>query len=236
MPVPIIAAGIGAVAAIGGAAISSSATKSAAKTQAQSTQDQLTLQKSIYDKNTANFAPDIASGDLASSRLDQLLGTVNDPTTGKPYDPTSILEATPGYSFSVDQALKGVNANAYAAGMGHSGATYKALAQRASDLATQNYNNYFNQVLDQAQRGTAAKSAIAGVGMNYANNASNTIQTGANNQANLTLVNGQNLANTLGNLGQLAGTAYSSSYGSGNKGGYDPNSNWATGKTGPYGL
>jgi hypothetical protein len=55
------------------------------------------------------------------------------------------FQADPGYQFRVSEALGGVNANFAARGKLRSGDAAKALAGRASDLASQEYNNWFNR-------------------------------------------------------------------------------------------
>lgn len=55
------------------------------------------------------------------------------------------FQADPGYQFRVSEALGGVNANFAARGKLRSGDAAKALAGRASDLASQEYNNWFSR-------------------------------------------------------------------------------------------
>lgn len=61
------------------------------------------------------------------------------------------FEADPGYRFRVDEALAGVNAASAARGKLRSGDAAKALMSRSSDLASQEYNNWFNRQLQRAQ-------------------------------------------------------------------------------------
>ena len=207
MPVAIIAAGIGAVGAIGGAAIAGGAAKSAARTQADAAAQQQAAIAKTRDENVAMFAPDVASGDAASSRINDLLGL-----SGNKIDAGAILRSTPGYQFRVDEALKGVNSNAYASGLGNSGATQKALQARAMGLADQTFNNYYGQVTDVANRGVAAKGAVAGVSTNATNSSNQVTQNAADNQSNLTLFNAANWNNAIAGIGKAAGTVLQSSY------------------------
>lgn len=55
------------------------------------------------------------------------------------------FQADPGHQFRVSEALGGVNAMSAARGKLRSGDAAKALAGRASDLASQEYNNWFNR-------------------------------------------------------------------------------------------
>jgi hypothetical protein len=117
MPPAIIAAGIGAVGAIGGGIIASSSQKSAAKTaaaaQTQATDSQLQLgqqniafQQGIYDKNTALLSPFVQRGNAAGQNINALLGlggpqapaqaTPQPPYPGFPYaDPSQGAPASP---------------------------------------------------------------------------------------------------------------------------------------------
>ena len=78
-------------------------------------------------------------------RVNDLLGLGDDPN----YDATAYLRQTPGYQFKLSEALRGVNSNAYASGLGNSGATFKALQERAMGVADQGFNNYLAQVGDR---------------------------------------------------------------------------------------
>ena len=56
-------------------------------------------------------------------------------------------EQSPGYQFIKDQALKSATNTQAAQGMGLSGATQKALQDRAAGLAAQDYGNQFNRAM-----------------------------------------------------------------------------------------
>lgn len=58
---------------------------------------------------------------------------------------------SPGYQFARDQALEAATNTQAAQGMGLSGATLKALQDRASGLAAQDYGNQFNRAMTQYQ-------------------------------------------------------------------------------------
>jgi hypothetical protein len=85
MPPAIIAGGIAAVGAIGGAVISSSAQKSAANTAAQAQQqatsqelqlgrENIAFQQGIYNQNKALLTPSVQRGDVAGNQINALLG------------------------------------------------------------------------------------------------------------------------------------------------------------------
>jgi hypothetical protein len=66
------------------------------------------------------------------------------------------FEADPGYQFRQTEALRGVNAASAARGKLRSGDAVKALAGRSSDLASQEYGNWFAR---QMQKYQATRSA-----------------------------------------------------------------------------
>jgi hypothetical protein len=102
------------------------------------------------------------------------------------------LTNTPGYQFALQQGQGGVNAAAQAGGTGASGNQQLALQQQGQGLATQNYNNYVNQLQPYLGQSNAAASGInqtyQGLGQNLA----------ANSQGL-----GQGLAGQYGNLANL---------------------------------
>lgn len=88
-------------------------------------------------------------------------------------DPTSIIEATPGYQFRLQQGINAVKANASAKGNLGSTATQKNIEQFADGTASDEYNQYANRLASLAgvgqtatgsttAAGTAASSTIAG--------------------------------------------------------------------------
>jgi len=208
MPAAVVAAGIGAAGSVAGGVASGKGAKSAAKIQAQSQAQQLALQKSIYDENASRFGTDIQSGDAASGRINDLLGL-----SGNKVDASAILHNTPGYQFRVDEALKGVNSNAYASGQGNSGATLKALQRQAMNVADGTFNTYVDQVGSVANRGSAAKGALAGVSTNYANASNNISQNAADTAAGYQMFKAQNFNNALSGVIKAGGQAFGSSYG-----------------------
>ena len=167
----------------------------------------------MYDRKKANFAPDIAVGNAALDREEQHLGL-------KPSDPgfdaTAYLRDTPGYKFNQAEAANAITTNAYAAGLGDSGAAYKALQQRAQSIADNNFNTYLSQITGLANQGLEAKSSIAGISQNYANASNQITQNAANAASGAAQQQGSIWSGALSQLGKLAGNAYQSSYGTPN--------------------
>ena len=208
MPAVVIGAGIAAAGSVASGVIASKAASKANKAQQQSAAQQLSYQRETRDKNEALFQPDVSRGETASVLRQNLLG-MGDPT----FDRTAYLRATPGYQFSVSEALRGVNSNAYASGLGNSGAAYKALQTRAMGLADTNFNSYLAQVGDVANAGSNAKGAVAGISTNFANQASQISQNAADSKSNSALARGAILNNSIAGVLRGAGQAFGSSYG-----------------------
>ncbi len=204
------AAAIGAVGSVAGGIASGKGAKKAAKIQAQSAAQQTAALQAMYNTNRELMTPTFNNGAAAQSRLNTLLGLPG----GDGSNAAATLAATPGYQFQLNQGVQAVNANAYARGMGNSGAAMKALQDRGNGLAHQNYNNYVNQVGSVADRGVSAMNGLVAQG-NLTTGAVNQVAQGnADSQAANAVYQGTNLANTLKGLAGSAGEAFGSSYGS----------------------
>jgi hypothetical protein len=205
MPAAIIG-GVGAAA--GGIASGKGASK-AAKIQAQATVQQTAALQAMYATNKDLMTPTFDRGEAAQSRVQSLLGL----SGGDGADAQAILAQTPGYQFAVRQGLAATNANAYASGSGNSGAALKALQDRGSGIATQNYNNYVGQLGDVANRGVSAMNGLVSQG-NYTTGAINQqTQGNADSQSANAVFQGNNIANVIKGISGSAASAFGSSYG-----------------------
>lgn len=86
---------------------------------------------------------------------------------------TAQFDNTPGYQFAVGQGQNAINRQAAASGGLYSTSTLAGLSQYNTGMASQNYNNYVNQLMSMAGLGNQA----AGVASNAA------VNTGANQGA-----------------------------------------------------
>lgn len=212
MPIPLIAAGVAAAGAVAGGAISASASKKASKAASQAASDTNATNRYIYDSNKSLFTPSIDRGNRAGSLLEGLLGAGGDAAASKAAFDT--YRGSTGYNFRLNEGLGAVNANAYARGMGDSGATLKALTQYGQNFASGEFGNYTNQLSNLMSQGAAASGALSGAGANYAALAANNNSMLATNQGNAALAGAANTNNMIGNLIQAGGYALGSSYGS----------------------
>jgi hypothetical protein len=149
-----IAIGATAVAAGGVASsiIGANAAESAAQTQANSEQSAINLQQQEWQKQQANEAPFLQTGESA---LPQLEADVNNPNFSK-YPggafqaPTAAqAEQYPGEQFQLSQGAQAIDENAAATGNLQSGTTGEALENYGQGLAQTDYGNVYNQALQQ---------------------------------------------------------------------------------------
>lgn len=117
-----------------------------------------------------------------------------------------------GYKDLVREGLGAVNANAYAKGMGRSGATYKRLQERGMSIADRSSGQWMGNLGTLMNLGGQARGLVAGVGTNSVNATNAATQAGADAVGNAALVSGQNWAQALQGIGNAAMTAYGSSY------------------------
>lgn len=215
------AALIAGAATLGGAAISSSNNRKAANTasaQAQQAANQNNaLQRDIYSQNAARLDPYTQRGNVAGNTLNAMLsgGTGADDAFARFRDGT-------GFNFIRDETLNATRGAFTGRSVGQSGAAYKALQDRASNLATVNgVNPFMNALQTQQAIGAGAAGNLAGVGANFAG------AVGANNNSAASATGNAALAgayNTNQAIGQGVGAftnLLGSSFGGGG-GGFNP--------------
>lgn len=209
MPTGALIGGIGAVASAGASIYGSS---KAADAQQQAAQSGNALLQGQYNTNSTNLAPWMQGGARSFDTVNMLTGNYagGNPLTSpltSPFNPTmQQLEQTPGYQFTLDQGLKGVQ-NSYAAkGLGSSGAAMKGAGDYASGLASntyqQQFQNYWNQnksiydmLTGQSTAGLQAASALASGGNALAQGQSNNVVGAGNAQAAAYNTMGSSLGN-----------------------------------------
>lgn len=212
MPVALIAGGIAAVGAIGGAVISSNAQKSASreatKAAQTATDKNLALEQQVRDENRGILSPFVQQGTQANGALNALMYG-NDGGAS-----LRALQEAPGYQFRVQQGQNSLNTGWAARGLLNSGAAQRAAISFGQNIASEEYGNRFNQLAQQQGVGLSAGNALAGVGTNFANNVTNQNNALASVQANAALARGQatgQMWGTIGNaVGQFAGGSISS--------------------------
>lgn len=221
-----IAAGVGAVASVGGALITSGAAKSAAGTQAKAAKNAANMQMQQYQQTRSDLLPFASAGGSANSALSNMIG-VNGTAAqkqalaaaglpGLTFQPTQEqLEATPGYQFTLSQGLNSVQNGMTARGLGVSGAALKGAAGYATGLANntlglnagifqQNVANVLNPLQAQANLGENAAAQTGNIGQHAVAGAAGSLTSGAAAQAAGQVGSANALASGLNGLGNAA--------------------------------
>lgn len=140
------------------------------------------LQKSMFDTIRADQAPYRQAGVSALGQIQSLLK-----------DPSSITQQ-PDYQFGLNQGTRALDNSAAARGGLYSGQQLKASQRFGQDYAGTKLNESYNRLASIAGIGQQANSQSANAGMNYANQAGNTLQ-GMGNATGSAYVGGVNAVN-----------------------------------------
>lgn len=220
MPPVVIGAGIGAVGSIAGGVISSNGAKGAAKAQANSTNQQIAANNANRQQIVGLSQPSIDRGNAAGQIYSGLLGAGGDPNAAA--SALATYRGSTGYQDLLNTGLGAVNSNAYAHGMGDSGATLKALQSKGMALADQNVQQYLGNLNTLIQTGNSAIGNVAGVATNTTNANNAALQAGADASGNASLVSANGWNSALRNLTNI-GSNLASSYGTGQQNPYGVN-------------
>lgn len=212
MPAAIVGGALTAAGSVAGGISGGKAAKKSAQIQADAAARQQAFLQGLYDQNKALFTSDISNGDAASARIMDLLrlGQGGAASQQQAFDS---FRSTPGYQFKLAEALRGVNSNAFAAGLGNSGATFRALQGTAMGVADQAYNTFYDQVSRVADRGVGSKAALSGVNTTFAHDSNNVTQNAADSASAYQMYKAANFNNTLNGILRGAGQAFGTSYG-----------------------
>jgi len=193
---------------------------SAANTQAAAANNAAALQNAQFQQTQANLSPYASIGTAALPQLLQSLGYqgqygANGNLTGLSgqgfqFNPSN-LEQTPGYQFTLQQGLNAVNNATSATGQTGSGAQAKGLANYATGLAQNTYNQQYQNALTTYQQnasilgsllstGQNAAAGIGSMGMQNATNVGNNLIGGANAIAAGQIGAGSSQTNALNSL------------------------------------
>lgn len=183
------------------------ASLSAAQMQQQSATYAANLQNQQFQQLQQNLSPYMNLGSSAIPQLQQMLAG-----GGFQFNPTQQqLEQTPGYQFTLQQGLKGVDNSMSAKGLNLSGAQAKGISQYTTGLADQTYQQQYQNALTNYQTnygnlanlvnmGQNSAAGVGQAGMQNATNVGNTLMSGANagaagqvGAANATTQGSQNL-------------------------------------------
>lgn len=159
-----------ATAIVGSAVIGGIASSAAAKQSRKGFDAATEEQRRQFDLTRSDFAPFLESGVNALGRLDDL-------SAGD----FSSFQASPGFDFRRSEGIRDVG-NVFA-GRGGGGNAMKALVDFNQKLASNEFNNFFNQQLALAGGGQAATNSVAAFGANASSNISNNLIGAGNARA-----------------------------------------------------
>lgn len=211
MPPAIIAAGIAAGGSIIGGAISSGAASKAAKAQQSVVQQQIAANNANRQQILGLEQPSIDRGNAAGDVYGGLLGLGDAAASQKALD---TWRGSISYGDLLKTGLDAVNANAYARGMGDSGATLKALQSKGQSLANQTQGIYMSNLNNLIQTGNSAIGNVAGVSTATTNANNAALQNGADANSNAALMSGAAWQNAIKNLTNI-GSSMATSFGGG---------------------
>lgn len=197
MPPAIIAAGVGAVGAIGGGLIASSGASKAAKAQQASDAAAIAEQRRQYDQSRTDFMPYLNAGTGALGGIQDLLGLHgNDKSAAA----IAALKDSPAYQSLYNNGQEALLQNASATGGLRGGNTQGALANFGRDTLSQVVSDQLARLGGLAGMGENATGSVAGLGANSANQIASLLQASGNARASGALANAGIWSGVLNNL------------------------------------
>lgn len=220
----IAAAGIGAAGSLGAASTQAKASKNAAQLQAQEQQNALQFQQQQYNTNQQNIQPFLQAGQGAVGELSGLTSTPGQglltPWNQQFQAPTAAqAAATPGYQFQLQQGENALQNSAAAQGNLLSGGTGAALEQYGQGLASENYQQVYNNALTQYQQSYNQfennqaneynrLAGLAGTGQTAASQLGSLGQSAASNVGGIDIAGGAQQGQSLQNAGAATASGY----------------------------
>ncbi|HEX8413095.1 MAG TPA: hypothetical protein VF637_04325 [Sphingomicrobium sp.] len=202
MVAPLIgAAAISAGASLVGGLTGGKGAKKAAQIQAQSAQQQIAAVERNRDVMQGLSQPTIDRGNAAGETYAGLLGVGGDAAaSAKALD---TWRGSTGYQDLLSAGMGAINSNAYAKGMGASGATLKALQRAGSAIASQSQGTYTSSLGALMQLGNQAVGTVGGVSTGATNAINGINQNTADANANAALASSGAWSNALQNISNI---------------------------------
>lgn len=224
-----------------GSEASSDAARYASDTSRQASDAAVAEQRRQYEQTRTDYAPYLAAGTGAVNRLGAGVAPGGEFGAVTPFNFKYDQNTDPGYGFSFDQTMRGINASMAAKGTGRSGAGIKGAADLAANLSNRYYgdafnralttfnantgerNNLYNRLAGVAGTGQAGVRDVTSQGATTAGNIGNSYMTSAANQGNAAMAAAGQTASTYGGVANMLGRMYGPQRGYGNYG-YTPRS------------
>jgi hypothetical protein len=213
--VPLIAAGIGAAGSVIGGITGGKGAKKAAKINQQTQREVIAANNANRMQIVGMSQPAIDRGNSAANIYSGLLNVGGDPAASAAA--LNTYRDSTGYRDLLKTGLDGVTSNAYARGMGDSGATMKALQTRGMNIADRNQQQYLGNLNSLIQTGNSAIGNVAGVNTATTNANNSALQYGSDGAQSAIIAGATAQQNALKNLTNI-GMNFASSYGGGGGG------------------
>jgi hypothetical protein len=220
MVAPLAAAGIAAAGSVIGGITGGKGQKKAAQIQQQTARDQIAAVERNRDMLLNLNQGTIDRGESAGKLFGDFVGLGDGAASASALD---TYRGSTGYQDLLDTGLSAVNANAYARGMGDSGATLKALQRKGMAIADQSSGDWLSRLDRMIGYGQQAIGTAAGVSTNATNAINSANQNSADAQSNAALASAGGWQQAIKNLTNI-GMSFGSSYGGGAQPGQVPGS------------
>lgn len=165
---------IGGGLALGGSMLSANAAQNAGQMQSDAANNASQMQWNEFQQNQHNLQPYMDVGTNAINPMYRAMGMnadgsrdLSNPLNQRFSFNPGDLTKTPGYEFALQQGLQGINNSDSAKGLGMSSANMREAARYATGLASQTYNDQFNNALNtyQTNYNSAANNASRMAGL-----------------------------------------------------------------------
>lgn len=166
---------------------------SAANAQAAGSNNAIGTEQQLEGQLGGIYGTQMNAGNAAFSPLMSALGVNGAPDY-------SAFENSPGYQFAVQQGTQAINRQAAASGGAYSSTTLGDIGQYVTGLASQNYQNYVNNLMGLAGFGSSANANYANALSNAAGNVAQAQQNKGNAYATGTAGGANAIAGAAGSL------------------------------------
>jgi len=179
----------GAIGSIGSSIIGGGAARKAANQQAGQINNAMTANQAMWDETNQQYSPYLQGGTNAFNTLANMQNTGD----------MSQFFTSPQYQFALQQGLKGQANQAAGKGLSTAPRTAQALGNYAQNMASGEFQNYFNNMANLGTTGFNAASQLGQLGGQYSGLRSGLYQDLGNIYAQ------KNLATGAANQGILGG-------------------------------
>jgi len=186
----------GAIASVAGGLIGAGASDDAAHAEQQAAERAAIAQRDQYNKTRNDLMPWMDSGNRA-------LSAMNNAMFNGDY---SQFYQSPDYQFRLDEGQRALDSSGAAKGMALSGNQLKALTRYGGDMASGEYNNWFNKLNSMSSTGANTAGQMGNLGANTAGNIGNAMMAGGNARASGYINKANSYNNALAGLSEYAGS------------------------------